>query len=259
VRDDREVRAVVLRVDSPGGDVLASDLVADAVQRCRKEKPVIVSQAMVAASGGYWVSMYGDSIVAAPNTITGSIGVIGGWVYDRGLKEELGLSTDHVQAGDHADLGFGLRLFGLELPDRNLTAVERARVDTAMRSLYDDFIAKVAIGRRRTATAIDSVGQGRVWSGRRAVEHGLVDRLGGLDTALRMAAAKAGLDPDRPLELIERPRLGLRDLTLSRTGLPELRRSREESLAYLRFRLDHNGLPLLLLPTDGRTGFLPRP
>lgn len=259
VRDDREVRAVVLRVDSPGGDVLASDLVADAVQQCREQKPVIVSQAMVAASGGYWVSMYGDSIVAAPNTITGSIGVIGGWVYDQGLKEELGLSTDHVQAGAHADLGFGMRLFGLELPDRNLTAEERTRVDAAMRTLYDDFVAKVATGRRSTVAAIDSVGRGRVWSGRRALEHGLVDRLGGLDTALRMAASKAGLDPGRPMELVERPRLGLRDFTLSRAGFPELRRPPEETLAYLRFRLDHNGQPLLLLPTDGRTGFLPRP
>ncbi len=247
-RDDRSIRAVVLRVDSPGGDALAADVVAEAVRSCRTEKPVIVSQAQVAASGGYWVSMYADSIVAAPNTITGSIGVIGGWVYDQGVKERLGLSTDHVQAGAHADLGFGLRLFGLQLPDRNLTGAERARVDSTMLGLYRMFVAKVATGRGRTPAAIDSLAQGRVWSGRRARECGLVDRLGGLDTAIDMAAAAAGLAAGQPVELVERPARDWRDVGLTRGPAWPLSQTPEQSLRYLQFRLQRNGLPLVLLP-----------
>ena len=100
--------AVVLRVDSPGGDILPSALVADAVLKCREQKPVIVSQGYVAASGGYMISLPGDAIVTAPNTITGSIGVIAGWAYNTGLKEKLGLSTSRVQVGRHADLPFGM-------------------------------------------------------------------------------------------------------------------------------------------------------
>ena len=140
VREDGRVKAVVLRVDSPGGEVLASDLVADAVRRLKEEKPVIVSQGAVAASGGYWISMYADSIVAAPVTLTGSIGVIYGWFYNRGLKEKLGLATDHVRAGARADLPFGMELPLLgTLPDRNLRDDERAIVSAAMRATYDRF------------------------------------------------------------------------------------------------------------------------
>jgi protease-4 len=103
--------------------------VAEALRLCGKKKPVIVSQGMVAGSGGYWLSMYGDTIVAAPNTITGSIGVIGLWLYNKELKEKLGISTDHVQDGAHADMDFGFSfpLLGT-LPDRNLTEAERARM-----------------------------------------------------------------------------------------------------------------------------------
>jgi len=94
----------------PGRDALASDLVAEALKKCSEKKPVIVSQGAVAGSGGYWISMYGDKIVAAPQTITGSIGVIGGWIYNAGLKEKLGMTTDLVKAGQHADIGFGMTL-----------------------------------------------------------------------------------------------------------------------------------------------------
>jgi len=255
VGDDSSVKAVVLRVDSPGGDHLASDLVAEAVQRCREKKPVIVSQGYVAASGGYWISIYGDAIVAAPGTVTGSIGVIGGWIYDQGLKKRLGVTTDHVQVGEHADLGFGMTLpfLGLSLPDRNLRPDERDKMEHAIRTLYDDFVTKVAQSRGRTAAEIEAVAQGRVWSGRRALEHGLVDRLGGLDAALGLAREKAGLPAEQPVQLVEYPRQPLLDPDFFRSGL--LLQRHRDLLEHLQFRLDHNGQPLLLLPADELSAF----
>ncbi|MDE2706678.1 MAG: S49 family peptidase, partial [Gemmatimonadota bacterium] len=149
--------AVVLRVDSPGGDVLPSALVADAVLKCRERKPVIVSQGYLAASGGYMISLPGDAIVTAPNTITGSIGVIAGWAYNIGLKEKLGLSTSRVQVGRHADLPFGmtLPLLGLRLPDRTLTEDESARMEHTIRSLYEDFVARVASSRHIAPDSVE--------------------------------------------------------------------------------------------------------
>ncbi len=250
VREDGRVKAVVLRVDSPGGEVLASDLVADAVRRLKEEKPVIVSQGAVAASGGYWISMYADSIVAAPVTLTGSIGVIYGWFYNSGLKEKLGLSTDRVQAGARADLPFGMALpFLGTLPDRNLRDDERAIVSAAMRATYDRFVGEVAAARGHSTEAIDAVAKGRIWSGTQAVEAGLVDELGGLMTALRLARERAGLKPDRPVVIDEHPRLGLIDwdrlaprLIGQRLPISAYRSLGEQLL----FRLEHSGQPLLL-------------
>ncbi len=249
VADNSRIKAVVLRVDSPGGDALASDLVAQALKKCKEKKPAIVSQGYVAASGGYWLSMYGDAIVAAPNTITGSIGVIGGWVYNRNLKEKLGVSTDHVQVGAHADLGFGMTvpLLGLQLPDRNLTDAEKQKTEGIIRSLYADFVAKVAAGRGKSPEEIEPLAQGRVWSGKRALEKGLVDRLGGLDTAIQLAKEKAGLNPEAEIRLVELPRPALFDPALLQAGLgfPGY----GPLFEFLRFRLDHNGHPLLLMPS----------
>jgi len=249
---DAAIDAVVLRVDSPGGEVLASDLLADEVRACRAYKPIVVSQGYIAASGGYWLSMYADAIVAAPNTITGSIGVIGGWVYNTGLKEKIGLSTDRVQAGRHADLPFGLvlPLIGLPLPDRNLSADERAKAERVIRSLYADFVAKAAASRDMRPFELDERARGRVWSGRRAVENGLIDTLGGLDTAIRLAVEKAGLPAESRIELVEVPRISLINPGLLQPRLIAAPLSETSHLThYLRFRLRHNGRPLLLTPT----------
>ena len=259
VGDDPAVKAVVLRVDSPGGDVLPADLVADAVRRCREQKPVIISQGYVAASGGYWISMYGDAIVAAPNTITGSIGVIGGWLYDRGLKAKLGITTDHVQVGEHADLGFGMQLplLGLQLPDRNLREDEKERMERSIRSLYDRFVTQVADGRKRTNGEIEAVAQGRVWSGYRALEHGLIDRLGGLDAALQLAREKAGIRPEQTVRLVEYPRQPFFDPSIFLPSPLKIQQRHATRLDYLQFRLDHNGQPLLLLPSEFLTDLEP--
>ena len=253
VEEAPHIRAVVLRVNSPGGDILPSDLVAEALKSCREKKPVIVSQGRVAASGGYWISMYGDAIVAAPNTITGSIGVIGGWLYNQGFKEKLGLSTDHVQVGARADLGFGmtLPLLGLQLPDRNLSASEKEKMRHTITALYQDFIDKVAEGRGQTSEAIEALAQGRVWSGRDALDRGLVDRLGGLDTALQLAREKAGIPPGANVVLVEYPRRPLFNLEeIFAPRLPGLTRRHQARLEHLQFRLQHNGRPLLILPLE---------
>ncbi len=249
VCEDAHIDAVVLRIDSPGGEVLAADLVADEVRACRAAKPIVASQSYVAASGGYWLSMNADAIVAAPNAITGSIGVIGGWIYDAGIKEKLGLSTDRVQIGRHADLPFGISLpFIGALPDRTLNAREQERAEAAIRALYADFVARAAANRHMQPFELEQLARGRVWSGQRALEHGLIDALGGLDTAIHLALQHAGLSAERGMEVIEVPRLPPLNYALLR---PRLIAAQPGQLGtYLQMRLRNNGRPLLLTPVD---------
>jgi protease-4 len=249
--DNPRFRAIVLRVDSPGGDGMASDLVSEVMRKARGKKPLIVSQGSVAASGGYWLSMFGDTIVAGPSTITGSIGVAGGWLYDSGLKEWLGMSTDLVKEGDHADLGFGFRfpILGIGLPDRNLTAEERTRIESAMRKMYTEFVGKVADGRGMTATGVDSVGQGRVWSGRDALERRLVDTIGGLETAIKVARARAGIDPRSEVSIVEYPEPPLLDLR-SLLGQQVTGVEGDGLVRAVKFLAEHNGRPLPILSLD---------
>lgn len=202
--EDGSVDAIVFRVDSPGGDPLAADLVAEAIRGASERKPVVVSQGQVAGSGGYWVSMYGDLIVAGPNTVTGSIGVIGGWLYDLGFADRLGLSADHVQRGAHADVTAGVSLLGMRLPERRLTEEETRRVRTNILAMYDQFVTRVAEGRDTTEAHVRSVAEGRIYSGTDGVEAGLVDRVGGLLDALAAARDRAELPDDRPVAVIER-------------------------------------------------------
>ncbi len=254
IKNDRNIDAVVLRVDSPGGDGLASDLVAEEVNKIRQEKPVVVSLGSVAASGGYWLSMNADSIVAAPNTITGSIGVIGGWLYNLELKEKLGLTTDHVKIGDHADLTFGasVPLLGM-LPDRNLDAHEKKTMERLMRSLYGTFVDKVSRSRGLTADEVEMSAQGRLWSGKQAMKRGLVDELGGLNRAIRIAAEKAGIDEQDHIELVEYPRLPPFDPRLFRPQLLSAEHKRFGD--YLKFRVEHNGQALVLMPGSFTNSF----
>lgn len=252
--NDPTIKAIVLRVDSPGGEAMASDYVAEAMKKAKKNKPVIVSQGYVAASGGYWLSMYADTIVAAPGTITGSIGVIGGWMYNVGLKEKLGMSTDVVTAGSHADLGFGFTLpfLGLRLPDRDLTAEERARMEFGIKSLYKDFVQKVADGRHSTFDKIEPLAQGHVYSGSDGKAIGLVDVLGGMETAIRIARTKAGIAPSEEVTIVELPRPGLIDFSMF---MPRLigytsALSDDPLVNQILFRLEHNGLPMPMLPLD---------
>jgi protease-4 len=205
----------VLRADSPGGEVLPSDLVARELRETAKRKPVIVSQGGVAASGGYWISMYGDSIVAAPVTITGSIGVIAGWIWNKEFGDKIGFTYDGVKHGEHADLGLGIRLpvVGVMVPERPPTPEERDRAERLIRDTYEDFVSKVAAGRELDPKRVHEIAQGRVWSGRRGKDLGLVDELGGLWRSLQMAKDAAGIRSKRPVKITESPWLGTIDLS----------------------------------------------
>ena len=249
--NDNNVKAIVLRVDSPGGDGLASDIIAEALKKAKGKKPVIISQGSVAASGGYWLSMYGDTILAAPNTITGSIGVIGGWAFNKGLKEKIGLSTDYVKHGEHAELGFGMILpfIGLTLPDRDLTPIEQKKIDNSILTMYKEFVGKVAMGRNKSSVYIDSIGQGRVWSGYDGKNKGLVDILGGMPEALEIAVNKAGLMGEE-YEVKEYPPAPLFNFNFLMPKIPGFQIEEEPIIRNIKFRLKYNGIPLPVLPLE---------
>lgn len=201
------VKALVFRVDSPGGDGMASDMVAEALKKCSQAKPVIVSQGQVAASGGYWISMYGDSILAGPNSITGSIGVIAGWLYNKAFTEKVGMTYDLVKRGAHADLGRGvtLPLIDVTIPARDLTTEERDKARDIILQFYDDFVDKVAGARRMPVDSVEAIAQGRIYSGLTGAGIGLVDRIGGLLTAIDMAKKMAGLKPGEEVRIVQMP------------------------------------------------------
>ncbi|MCB1184851.1 S49 family peptidase [bacterium] len=204
---DPDVKAVVLRADSPGGEVLPSDLVAEAIAQLRAAgKPVVVSQGDVAASGGYWISMNGAEILTTPLTITGSVGVISGWLWDDGFAEKAGVTSDVVHRGAHADLYANVNLpFLGGIPRRPMTDAELARVEHVIRGMYGQFVDAVARGRGMTPEAVDAIAQGRVWMGPDAVANGLADRLGTLDQAIGRARELAGIPAGREIELVEYP------------------------------------------------------
>jgi protease IV len=252
--DNSNVKAIVLRIDSPGGDAMASDYIAEAMKKAKGKKPIIVSQGFVAASGGYWLSMYADTIVAAPGTITGSIGVIGGWMYNKELKEKLGMSTDFVKAGAHADLGFGmtLPLVGVRIPDRNLTSEERAVAESTIKTMYKEFVEKVSLGRKKQVNDIEPIAQGRIWSGLDGKQNGLVDILGGLEMALNIAKERAHISKDQDVTIIEMPKKGMLDFSMFMPKLfgIETNSASDPTIELLKFRLQHNGEPLPMLPLE---------
>jgi protease-4 len=196
--EDDDVKAIILRVDSPGGSYVASDMIWREVVRARAEgKPVIASMSNVAASGGYFVSMAADKIVCQPSTITGSIGVLGGKMVTREMWNKIGLTWDWVQTADHADMWSSLKPFD---PD------EWEMFNAWLDRVYDDFTSKVAAGRNLPKERVLEIAKGRVWSGVDAKELGLVDELGGLPTAIRLAREAAGLGPDDKVRLRQYPK-----------------------------------------------------
>ncbi len=208
--EDRTVKAVVLCVDSPGGDPLPSDLVAREIRALTPRKPVVVSQGALAGSGGYWISMDATRILATPVTITGSIGVIGGWFWDKKASAKLGLTYDGVQHGAHADMSRGVTfpLVGATLPQRQLTGDERGIIETQFRTMYGEFVGAVARGRHMTPDAVDTIGQGHFFSGVAGRRIGLVDSLGGLWEAMEAARDLAGLSRSREVEVVQGPQRG---------------------------------------------------
>ena len=188
---DRHVRAIVLRVNSPGGSYVASDTIWREVVRTRQAgTPIVVSMGDVAASGGYYISMAADEIVAQPGTITGSIGVLSGKPVTSSLLERMGITTDSVTVGAHADMFSTTRPFSEE---------EWAKINSWLDRIYADFTSKVAMGRNMTAEQVHKIARGRVWTGADAAAIGLVDHLGGLDDAIAIARRKAGLPDSAPV------------------------------------------------------------
>ncbi len=208
--EDSDVKAIVVRVDSPGGDGLASDLVAEEIRKGKLKKPIIISQGDVAASGGYWLSMYGTRILATPFTHTGSIGVISRWFYNKGLKEWTGLSTDQAAYGKYAGIYSGIRIpfIGAKVFDRPLSEDERKLMEQSIRVHYGEFVQRVATGRGKKVEDIESVAQGRVWSGDDGLRQGLIDQLGGLDIAIQLAKKEAGIRLDERVDIISAPEKG---------------------------------------------------
>ncbi|HEY4793274.1 MAG TPA: signal peptide peptidase SppA [Mycobacterium sp.] len=194
---DDSVSAIVLRVDSPGGSVSASETIWREVKKARERgKPVVASMGAVAASGGYYVSMGADAIVANPGTITGSIGVLTGKLVARDLKDRLGVGSDAVRTNANADA------WSVNAP---FTPEQHAQVEAEADLVYDDFVQRVAQGRHLSIEAVEAVARGRIWTGADALDHGLVDELGGLRAAVRRAKVLAGLDDDAKVRLIGYP------------------------------------------------------
>jgi protease-4 len=195
-RADSAVKAIVLRIDSPGGSALASDVIWREVVLTRQQKPVIVSMSDVAASGGYYIAMPASAIVAEPSTLTGSIGVVLTKFAIGGTLNKLGMNMEGVSNGKYADL---------YSPVRPFTPEERAMMMANMQATYDTFVEKAAQGRNTTPERIDAIGQGRVWTGRQAKEIGLVDELGGLDRAISIAKQRAKIPQESGVEIVTYP------------------------------------------------------
>jgi protease-4 len=184
LKNDENVKAVVLRVNSPGGSAYTSEQIWKQVVELKQSKPVVVSMGSVAASGGYYISCAADKIVAESNTLTGSIGVFGLFPNASGLYDKLALTTDVVKTNKYADLG------SLTRP---MTSDEKMLIQGYIERIYDLFLTRCADGRNMSKEAVDLIGQGRVWTGAKALELGLVDELGGVDDAIKLAAELADI------------------------------------------------------------------
>ncbi len=187
--NDKSIKAIVIRVDSPGGSGLASDIIWHAVEGAKVKKPVVISMSDVAASGGYYIAAGANKIIAQPSTITGSIGVFAGKPVIKGFYDWLGISNEYVLRGKQA---------GMFRESEKFTPEERAKFEELVRrNYYEDFVPKVAKGRGKTPEYVDSIAQGRVWTGAQGKERGLVDEFGGLDRAVEVAKELAKIPKDK--------------------------------------------------------------
>jgi protease-4 len=194
---DTSIKAIVLRVDSPGGSALASDLMWYALENAKAKKPVVVSMSDVAASGGYYIACNANKIVAEPSTVTGSIGMFMGKPVVKGLYNWLGISNEYTMRGKNA---------GIFRETEHWTPEEKAKMTQQANGVYyDNFVPKVAKGRGKTNEEVDGLGQGRVWTGTQAKERGLVDEFGGLEKAIEIAKQLAELPADKDVRRIAYP------------------------------------------------------
>ncbi|MDR0475279.1 MAG: signal peptide peptidase SppA [Treponema sp.] len=248
------VKALVLRVDSPGGSAVAADYIAEAVEKIKKDKPVVVTLGQVAASGGYWAAMTASKITASPYTLTGSIGVIAGWFFNKSLNEKLGVNVDSMSVGDHADL-----LNGFLIPQRDITPEEETRYHRFILELYNEFVKKAAIGRNMKEEELEPLARGRIYSGGAALKLKLIDSLGGYLEAIETSCKLAEIPEKRKIVIKEYPKprfletLAARffssslGTTVGAEMFPALKNicSIQKDLSY---RLSNNGKAMPILP-----------
>jgi protease IV len=249
IRADESIKAVVLRIDSPGGSAIASDVIWREVMLTRAAKPVIASMSDVAASGGYYIAMPAHQIVAEPATLTGSIGVVMVKFVVDGTLEKLGVNMEQVTSGKYADMYSPVRPFSPE---------ERKKVEEQMLATYEAFVEKAAAGRETTPERIDTIAQGRVWTGSQAKELGLVDELGGLRRALVLAKSRASIDENAEVELVIYPqRKSIYELVQNPLGtqaggvlgaLIGMREAKAIQTLTAPLRIFRRGEPLALMP-----------
>ncbi len=196
--ENKNIKAIILRIDSPGGSGIASDVIWREVVAAREKKPVIVSVSDMAASGGYYISMAADSIVAHPASIVGSIGVFAGKFSFGGLYQKIGMNTEQLTRGKNANFFSTTRKF---------TPEQRKLLQQHIMTFYNDFITKAAEGRHKTPQEVDKIAQGRVWSGEEGLKIGLVDQLGDFNTAVKIAKKMANIPEDELVRLVVYPRL----------------------------------------------------
>jgi protease-4 len=260
-RDDKTVKAIVLRVDSPGGSSYASDAIWHAVEEAKSKKPVVVSMSDYAASGGYYISMSANRIVAEPSTITGSIGIFAGKPVLKGFYDWTGINSQYILRGKNA---------GMFRETEPFTPEERAKFESIIKHFYyDSFVPKVAAGRKRDPEYIDSIAQGRVWTGTQGKANGLVDEIGGIDRAVEIAKELANIPKDRqvrravypvPQTLLEQlfsgsdddePETDMLTRERQRAAFESLPREMQRAIKYASFfnRMER-GEVLLMMPFD---------
>ena len=244
-RADKSIRAIVLRVDSPGGSSTASDVIWRELSISREDgRPLIVSMSDLAASGGYYIALAGDVIVAQPGTLTGSIGVYTGKFVTSGSFEKLGANIESVSRGKQAEMYSS---------DRRFTPDERKKVTASMQSVYDQFVERTAAARRMPPEKVDEIAQGRVWTGEQARQLGLVDELGGLSTAINLAKQRAHIPADEEVELVVfPPRRSVYEVLADELQSPMGRmqeRSAAEALSQLLGPRERKALSALLAPS----------
>ena len=255
-RDDKSIKAIVIRVDSPGGSGLASDVIWHAVEAAKAKKPVVISMSDVAASGGYYISAGANKIIAQPSTITGSIGAFAGKPVIKGFYDWLGISNEYILKGKQA---------GMFRETEKFTPEERAKFEEFIKRMYyEDFIPKVAKGRNKTPEYVDSIAQGRVWTGAQGKERGLVDEFGGLDRAVEVAKELANIPKDKGVHrvILPYPQSFIQELLNNGSEQTRIRTQQQAALAALpedarralryMMMLDRmkNGESSLLMPFD---------
>lgn len=196
VKDDASIKGVILRIDSPGGDGIASDDILHAAKELSAKKPMVISMSDLAASGGYFIAMSGDPIVAYPNTLTGSIGVFFGKVNLKGLFDKVGLATYTLKRGRFSDI---------DSSTAPLNDEQRAKLRREIETFYKGFVERVAAGRKQPYDKVEPLAQGRVWLGEQAKQNGLVDELGGLDRAIEMVKDRAKISSSEKIVLVTYP------------------------------------------------------